>query len=509
MVSNSEPRAGLQVLAALFQKMNEQGIRYCHWKSTHGLPKALTGQTDLDLLVDRSHSRRFKEILYQSDFKPFVSHPRRQFPAIEDYLGFDQVTGRLIHLHIHYRLVLGEQYAKNYYLPLEKGFLDNTQIRSGVKVPVPELEIIVLVLRALLKYRDRDVIRDMLGVGYSSGIPSAILDEFNYLLAQTTAENIARALDQHIGFVSPSLIFEFLTTIQESPRSGWTLYRLRRQVRRELAPYQRYSRLWARSLYYRVMLSRQWPFDRLLHRFLPGQDKRKIPVSGGLTVAFIGADGAGKSTIVQHIAKWLSWRLNVRTYYMGTSHPSVTTKIVKSISRLMMFSSAGCRRLCGKESSLTQLADGSKRLFECLRCLAEGRDRYNRYLSGQRKAAQGSIIIYDRYPMEAIRVFNRTMDGPRIASMCNGHAGPLTTTLSLIEEKMYQKILPAEHVVVLHVSPEVSQARKPEHKRGMIEVKGQAISQMERDGLDLIEIDADQPLEQVLLQIKSALWRLL
>jgi hypothetical protein len=48
----------LRVLASLFDELNAQGIRYCHWKSTHGLPKPLGGATDLDLLVDRAHSRR-------------------------------------------------------------------------------------------------------------------------------------------------------------------------------------------------------------------------------------------------------------------------------------------------------------------------------------------------------------------------------------------------------------------------------------------------------------------
>lgn len=504
-----ETLSALQVVVALFQKLNEQGISYCHWKSTYRLPQALSGQTDLDILVDRSYGRRFREILYQCDFKPVLSGPQRQLPAVEDYLGFDTLTGGLVHLHVHYRLVLGEQHVKNYCIPLEKSYLENTQIRLGVKVPTPELEIVVLVLRALLKYRDQDVIRDILGVGRSSGFPSAILDEFEFLLAQTSFEKIGHVLDEYVSFVSPDLVFEFLTAVHESPRAGWTFSRLRGRVRRELRPYQRHSRLRASLLYYRAMLTRQWPLNRLLHRLFLGQTKRKIPVSGGLMVAFVGADGAGKSTFIRYLVEWLSWRLNVYTYYMGSAHPSFTTKTLKSLSNLMALLHGGCRRAFGEKSILTRTVNGPKRLSQCLRFIAVGRDRYSRYQAGRRKAAQGSIVIYDRYPLSAVRIFNRTMDGPRIASTFNGHMGPVTRKLSQVEETIYQSIPPAEQIFVLHVSPGVAQFRKPGHKLELIEAKSQAIGQIARNGLNLVDIDTDQPFDRVLLQIKSTFWDLL
>ena len=170
---------------------------------------------------------------------------------------------------------------------------------------------------------------------------------------------------------------------------------------------------------------------------------------------------------------------------------------------------AGCRRIFGETSVVTRLVGGPTRLGEYLRYLTEGHDRYSRYLSSRRKAAQGSIVIYDRYPLNAVQIFNRAMDGPRIAAKANGHMGAAARTFAHLEDTTYRKILPAEHVFVLHVSPDVSQSRKPEHKRVLIEAKSQAIKQVERDKFSVIDIDADQPLDQVLLEIKSALWRLL
>jgi thymidylate kinase len=170
---------------------------------------------------------------------------------------------------------------------------------------------------------------------------------------------------------------------------------------------------------------------------------------------------------------------------------------------------AGCRRLFGERSAPTRLAARAEQFCDYLRYLGDARDRYRHYLAGQRKAAQGAIAIFDRYPLEAVRIFNRTIDGPRIAARGNGHMGWLAQRLAAAEERIYRAIPPPEHVFVLHVSPDVSQARKPEHKRELIEAKSLAIKQIVRDGFDLTDIDADRPIDEILLRIQSILWRLI
>jgi hypothetical protein len=197
--------ATLQAVKALFDTLNEQGIQYCHWKSNQHLDQALKGLTDLDLLVERSQRQLFKTILYQLRCKSIISPPGRQYPAIEDYLGYDDQTGKFFHLHVHYQLILGERFVKNYHLPLEQQFLESATINQGVKVVTPELEVIVLAIRALLKYRDRDAIKDALSIR-SRGLPSNILREFEYLFQHTTLERISAVLKSEVNFVSPRVV---------------------------------------------------------------------------------------------------------------------------------------------------------------------------------------------------------------------------------------------------------------------------------------------------------------
>ena len=143
----------LLLLKNYFSQLSE--IQYVHWKSNSHLDAALNGETDLDLLVSQKDAQQFRKITFEHGFKQMISSPEKQFPGLEDYLGFDPESGRLIHLHIHYRLIIGKQYAKNYHLPLEECLLASHQVVGGVKTSSVEWELAFLIVRALLKIKDR------------------------------------------------------------------------------------------------------------------------------------------------------------------------------------------------------------------------------------------------------------------------------------------------------------------------------------------------------------------
>jgi thymidylate kinase len=422
---------------------------------------------------------------------------------MEDYLGYDRESGLLVHLHVHYQLILGETFVKNYRLPLERSFLESNHTCAGVHIPSPELEIIVLTIRALLKYRARQFFKSILSAR-SGGLPANTLNEFEYLLTQTTAESISGVLESQVDLVSRDVVLESLSAIRSKPQSGYALYRMRGRLRRELAPYQRSSRGQALSRYLRA----EWASRPRLLVERPTPEKKTM-VQGGLTIAVVGADGSGKSTVVNELSRWLSWRLTVHTYYMGSQQPSTITHMAGLVSRLFGYPYRKSRALISERNAISKLLYGLQSLFQSLHRIGIARDSYGRYVAGQRNASQGALVIYDRYPLEAVRITDRFMDGPRIASMHGNRMGPVAAALSRVEQNIYQRIRPPDHVFVLQVSPGVSSQRKPDHKPEILKVKSQALKEMERDGLRITEVNADQSLDQVLLETKARLWDLL
>jgi hypothetical protein len=193
----------LTAVAQLFFALNQAGVRYCHWKSNIRLAEGLNGRTDLDLLVDPQHRVLFCQILCQHQIKALLPAPNKEYPGIENHLGFDPETGKLFHLHVHYQLVLGEQFVKNYHLPIEEQIYASVCLPQGVLVPSPAVELVILCLRALLKYRDRDVVKDIIAVR-SPGLPAHIRQEIGWLWQQTIPETAPLSTQNDTGSRRPN-----------------------------------------------------------------------------------------------------------------------------------------------------------------------------------------------------------------------------------------------------------------------------------------------------------------
>ena len=93
----------LRIVHDLTSALDAARICYCHWKGNARLHEAARGLRDLDVLVDRDHALALSGVLATVGFKRFVSSPWTAVPAVEDYVALDADTGRLVHLHLHYR----------------------------------------------------------------------------------------------------------------------------------------------------------------------------------------------------------------------------------------------------------------------------------------------------------------------------------------------------------------------------------------------------------------------
>lgn len=488
----------------LFAELNRRGISYCVWKGFGHIEEALAGETDIDLLVDRRHATAFRSIISAHGCKPIISPPGKQFPSLEDYLGFDPARGSCYHLHVHYRLLMGESLVKSYRLPLEEPVLAGAQLRKGIKVIAPEMEIVIKVIRVLLKYRYRDAVKDILKVR-RPGLSAGKLADLHALLAQTDREEITKTLKGHLPYLTGSVIFSFLKLIERQPRAGPTIYRMRRTVKRNLKIFRRLYDWKKIYKYFRADFYRRFGVFR---RHFAG----KKLATGGLLVAFVGIDGSGKSTMIEEIRCWLSWKLEVETIYLGSGdHLPFSARLAK---RLRKISAALQRRLAAfrlMERLSGWIADACDNFFS----LALAWHRCRLLKAKWPTHVAGSIVLCDRFPLpqvhQAMKDASRPpMDGPRIAWKYRGRKmGALAEILAGVEQQLYQRILPPDYLIYLRIDLATALRRKPDHCSEEIQPKLAAMETILQAGRSVIEIDARQEFDQVLLQIKKKLWEIL
>ena len=122
----------LDTTAALFSRLDESQVRYCHWKSNWALEETLAGATDVDILVDRHDARVLHTILDELQFRPAVEYGTPPFPSVEHFHALDEASGVLVHVHAYYRVITGGSLAKNYRLPIEEMLLADRRRVGGV-----------------------------------------------------------------------------------------------------------------------------------------------------------------------------------------------------------------------------------------------------------------------------------------------------------------------------------------------------------------------------------------
>jgi len=500
------PEETLSLVRAAFTALNRDDIRYCHWKSTSGLPIGLAGRTDLDLLVDRADAARFTATVREAGFKPFISHSSRRFIGVEDWLGHDTESGRLVHLHVYYRLVLGEDHVKNHVLPIEAAMLDDVVLRHGVKVPVPASELTILTVRALLKYRRTDALKDALRLGRRGGVPPNVRHEVADLSARVSTDELQQAARHLLPTVPAAVFTDFVEVLGSDHRDAGALLRLRGATRRGLKGFERLPPSQAMAISLGARLQRAPVLRRVLRPRTKADLRRKSSAAGGLTVALIGPDGAGKSTVIDEIVRWLGWRLSLRVSYLGTARPSTSTAAFQAASRLARRIANGLRPGPGSAShSLSWAAN----LAAALRYLAEARDRESRAREGRRLASNGALVLFDRYPLSWVRLSTRPVDGPRIAELGVPVRGGVLAAMRRREEAIYRRIPSPDLVILLTLDPAVALARKESANPDGIAAKAGAVLEAARSaaGDGVVAIDASQPLDEVVRAVESEIWR--
>ena len=493
------PPARLEVVERLFQRLDTEHIRYCHWKSNEHLVATMTGATDVDVLVERRGAQRLTHILTEgSSFKRFVVKAGRGYPGIEDYVGFDPATGKLSHLHIHYQLTLGEKFLKGHRLPWEEAVLD-TRVRDdgfGLWITDPHLELLILIVRHVMKLRLRDSIAATLGYDYFRG---GMLRELRWLAARVRSDQLVARAEPLVGSAAAHLLPGMIAGRGPSIRQ---LRAFRRTAEPRLSSYRMYSAAGAtRRMWLREWTWIWWRLKNWLFR-APTRSTR-TPPQGGLAIAFVGPDGAGKSTLTNEIAAWLAREIAVISTYGGSGKGSASRprRWLQHLGALTRRSPAP-----GRAASTPVPEPSGLRLFgKLLWVLTLARERRRWATQVRRARSLGMIVLSDRVPQTQFAGLN---DGPRYGHWLESPSW-LRRTVARREHATFREagIVPPDVVVRLRVPVDVAAQRKPDTPLDQLRRKVEIVDQLRfPPPTRVVDINAAQPLDQVLRDVKQALW---
>ena len=203
----------LALIDDLCESLNAQGISYCRWEGSHpsAIDRSLSGKSDVDLLVGRSDISRFVKTVAELGFKEARFASAKDCPGVSSYYGLDGPSGKLVHVHAHYRIALGHPLTKIVYLPIEVPYVDTARRGVPWREPAPEFELVVFVVRVLLE-------RSSVGalVGGRTGLSKDEREELELLKSKVDWEQLDRIVSDYLPFLGARAFHEFLEVLEPS-----------------------------------------------------------------------------------------------------------------------------------------------------------------------------------------------------------------------------------------------------------------------------------------------------
>jgi len=481
-----EEQVVLHIIATLCETLAAEKIDYCHWKSNAYLDRSASGDNDLDLLVNRAYAQHFTEILFRFGFKESLAIKAEELPGVRHYYGYDQKTGRLVHVHAHFQLILGNDLSKNYRLPLEKAYLASSLQGDLFRIPAPEFELVVLVIRMVLKHSTWDAILMRHGQ-----LSETERHELNELSTEETLSKVKPVL-LHLPGLSQSLFDLCLQSIQPDCPLG-TRVITGRQLQKVLRACARRSHGFDIALKFS---RRVW--YPILRRGFKVAPKNNF-ANGGLFIAIVGGDGAGKTTVIDGLHDWLSRSHEVKKLHMGKPAWSWTTTLIRGMLKI-----GTLLRLYPFEGDIYEESVQPHGTPWFIRCVTTARDRYLTYIQARRLSSNGKLVLCDRYSLPGFM----KMDGPQCEEAISGSKSNHWFLKFLInkEKFYYQQIQLPDLLIVLKVDPEIAVQRKVEETEISVRARSTEVWKLDWDKLSAFSVDASKPKAETLSQVKEIVW---
>lgn len=503
----------MTIMHSLFAALEENKITYCHFKSNQHLKESFEGRSDFDVLVDFKKTRETALVLLEVGAKRFESPCINNYPGIENWLVFDEKTGIIYHLHLHYQLLTGTPHVKEYRIFWQEEILKNA-VKSkeyGIMTADPEREMLLLLTRLSLKCVGKKLLKARLG-GYK--LSADMKREFDYLFELIKPEKVLSIAQ---GFYSPKTIDIIDKILKKDQIKARDYLCLRKNILKEFTIYRRCGRNAAFFESKRQTLISLW--SAFWKKYGGFYVHKKISEKGGISIAFIGVDGSGKSSTTKEIFGWLKNNVDCKQLYLGSGdgkcglyadilklkikEAKIPIKLLKGDKKLKNIIENKEVITFWKHPLIYNLRMARARLVA--RVVNRNRIQLKR-MNAYR--ANGGVCLMDRFPQLSEPDMN---DGPKLGSYAETMKGAGIRFLAKKELENLQivKDIYPDVIFRLNIDLETCIGRKPEHTNQVsaLEKKLKAMENISYPGSEIVEIDATRPYQEELIVIKREIWK--
>ena len=454
----------------------------------------------MDLLVHRADAPAFFSVIGPLGFKPAVTEGGA---STCHYYGLDERSGALVHLHVYFRIVTGGTILKNYRLPLEKMLLGRSQQVGGMFVPDRAAELISFVIRKMIEYATPIEALFLAREGHS------VAEELEWLLDGVRDEDVSRLLREHL----PTLDVGLFRQCRDAIRSGSAVRRLAlgRLVTSRLAQYRRFRGPRAAMIRSRHVWNKVWG------RLVSAGPKESL-VSGGAIIAVVGADGSGKSTLVEGLSRWIGRDLPVAAVHAGKPPLTILTFVPRVLLpalrkalpqyRLVAVESEGND---GKPPSAAELRGQPLFFVYPLRAIMLAYERKRLLLRAHRRAASGTVVLSDRYASLQPDV----PEGLALSFLARD-ANPIYRWLAQVENRIYSSVPAPDLVLYLQVPVDLACHRNLTRNKaggskptGHIRRRYAQTAHLEFPGVTVQGVDTEMEVAETLRLVKQIVWNAL
>lgn len=441
MTSNHQPdaAAGLFGQGAVFEAFERKSVRYCALRF-----QAVADVPEIDLLVDARHLPLVEKILGEHGYCPVLSWGNAPHSF---FMGYDPAAGRWVKFDVVTDIRYGQP-IRALCPGLTGESLRQRRRQAPVHVLAPEHDLIKLLLHCLIHERC------------------------------FAAEDCCR-LEAHFRAAQddPGLRFRAEHAFEQclAPAVSWSLFQHAAETR-DWTPLlgRRRAVIWHLIKREPLQTAGRYIWGRLLRVLRPLWIAAHRP---GVSIALLGADGAGKSTLARQLAR--EPFIGARIIYMGTN-PDASTVALPGTRRLRTWAGNTAARRGPPYRALARAIGFTSRLM----------DQWFRYALARYHRRCGRFVVFDRFVHDA----DLDVEVPSVVAR--------------VRRRVLEVGCPLPDLLVLLDAPgTVLQARKKEDPLDKIERQREAYLRLSARLPELIVLDSTGGEDKVRREVVGMLWR--